>query len=65
MVDKIVNEPVGGAHRDPAAMAASLKRALSESLRHFQHTKPSDLLKQRLERLQGFGKFEDTKTAGR
>ncbi|MDD4887739.1 MAG: acetyl-CoA carboxylase carboxyltransferase subunit alpha [Thiomonas sp.] len=65
LVDKIVNEPVGGAHRDPAAMAASLKRALGESLRHFQHTKPAELVQQRLDRLQSFGKFEDTKAAGR
>ncbi|MEW6559550.1 MAG: acetyl-CoA carboxylase carboxyltransferase subunit alpha [Pseudomonadota bacterium] len=65
LVDKIVNEPVGGAHRDPAAMAASLKRALGESLRHFQHTPPAELVKQRLDRLQHFGKFEDTKSARR
>ena len=65
LVDKIVNEPVGGAHRDPAAMAASLKRALGESLRHFQHTPPAELVRQRLDRLQHFGKFEDTKSAGR
>ena len=65
LVDKIVNEPVGGAHRDPTAMAASLKRALGESLRHFQHTKPADLVQQRLDRLQAFGKYENTKAAGR
>src|SRR6059036_4333252 len=28
LIDKIVNEPLGGAHRDPAAMAQSLKKAL-------------------------------------
>ena len=46
-------------------MAASLKRALGESLRHFLHTPPAELVKQRLDRLQHFGKFEDTKSAGR
>jgi len=65
LVDKIVNEPIGGAHRDPAAMAASLKRALSEALRQFQHVKPTELVQQRLERLQSFGKFQDTKASGR
>jgi acetyl-CoA carboxylase carboxyl transferase subunit alpha len=65
LVDKIVNEPVGGAHRDPTAMAASLKRALGESLRHFQHTQPADLVQQRLDRLLAFGKYENTKAAGR
>ena len=33
LVDKIVNEPVGGAHRDPKQMAAFLKRALNDALR--------------------------------
>jgi acetyl-CoA carboxylase alpha subunit len=32
-VDKIINEPVGGAHRDPKHMATSLKRALVDALR--------------------------------
>jgi acetyl-CoA carboxylase carboxyl transferase subunit alpha len=32
LVDKIVNEPVGGAHRDPKQMAAFLKRALNDAL---------------------------------
>ncbi|MGC9162998.1 MAG: acetyl-CoA carboxylase carboxyltransferase subunit alpha [Thiomonas sp.] len=64
LVDKIVSEPIGGAHRDPNAMAASLKRALSEALRQFQHIKPADLVQQRLNRLQSFGKFQDTKASG-
>ncbi|MBW4047692.1 MAG: acetyl-CoA carboxylase carboxyltransferase subunit alpha [Proteobacteria bacterium] len=63
LIDKIVSEPVGGAHRDPPAMAASLKRALSESLRQFQDIKPADLVKQRYERLCAFGKFQDTKVS--
>ena len=63
LIDKIVSEPVGGAHRDPPAMATSLKRALSESLRQFQDTKPADLVKQRYERLCAFGKFQDTKVS--
>lgn len=33
LIDKIVNEPLGGAHRDPKSMATMLKRALAESLR--------------------------------
>lgn len=63
LIDKIVSEPVGGAHRDPPAMAASLRRALSESLRQFQDIKPADLVKQRYERLCAFGKFQDTKVS--
>ena len=63
LIDKIVSEPVGGAHRDPPAMGASLRRALSESLRQFQDIKPADLVKQRYERLCAFGKFQDTKVS--
>lgn len=64
LIDKIVNEPVGGAHRDPQAMAAALKRALGESLRQFQGIKPADLVRQRYERLCAFGRFQDIKSAG-
>jgi len=36
LIDKIVAEPLGGAHRDVKQMAALLKRALADSLRQFQ-----------------------------
>ena len=34
LIDKVVNEPLGGAHRDHAAMMVTLKKALTEGLRH-------------------------------
>jgi len=61
LVDKIVNEPVGGAHRDPAQMAVYLKRALNDALRQVVDLKPRELLQQRYERLKGYGRFNDTK----
>ena len=61
MIDKIVNEPVGGAHRDPKAMASSLKRALGDALRQVSDLKPKELLQRRYERLQSYGRFTDTK----
>ncbi len=61
LVDKIVNEPVGGAHRDPAQMAVYLKRALNDALRQVADLKPRDLLAQRYERLKSYGRFSDTK----
>lgn len=61
LVDKIVNEPVGGAHRDPKAMAASLKRGLNDALRQVIDLKPKELLQRRYERLQAYGRFSDTK----
>jgi len=60
LVDKIVSEPVGGAHRDTKQMAAFLKRALNDALRQVSDLKPAELLKRRYERLQSYGRFSDT-----
>ncbi|MEO8805422.1 MAG: acetyl-CoA carboxylase carboxyltransferase subunit alpha [Burkholderiaceae bacterium] len=61
LVDKIVNEPVGGGHRDIKQMAAFLKRALNDALRQVSDLSTKDLLKRRYERLQAYGRFSDTK----
>ncbi len=60
LVDRIVAEPVGGAHRDPPQMAGLLKRALTDALRQFQGIKTKDLLAARHTRLMGYGKFKET-----
>ena len=60
LVDKIVNEPVGGGHRDIKQMAAHLKRALNDALRQVSDLKPKELLQRRYERLQTYGRFTDT-----
>lgn len=65
VIDKIVNEPVGGAQRDPKQMAAFLKRALTEAYRQVSDLKVEDLLARRYERLQSYGRFTDTKTTGK
>ncbi|MDR1968058.1 MAG: acetyl-CoA carboxylase carboxyl transferase subunit alpha, partial [Burkholderiaceae bacterium] len=61
LIDKIVNEPVGGAHRDPRQMSAFLKRALGDAWRQLSDLKPRELLDRRYERLQSYGRFNDTK----
>ena len=61
LVDKIVAEPVGGAHRDPRQMAGFLKRALGDAWRQVSDLKPKELLERRYERLQSYGRFTDTK----
>jgi acetyl-CoA carboxylase carboxyl transferase subunit alpha len=61
VIDKIVSEPVGGAHRDVPWMAAQLKRALADALRQSSDLKPKDLLQRRYERLRAYGRFSDTK----
>jgi acetyl-CoA carboxylase carboxyl transferase subunit alpha len=64
LIDRIVSEPVGGAHRDPKQMSALLKRALGDSLRQFQGVKVKDLLAARHARLMGYGKFKETSADG-
>ncbi|MDQ5848500.1 MAG: acetyl-CoA carboxylase carboxyltransferase subunit alpha, partial [Pseudomonadota bacterium] len=59
LVDKIVSEPLGGAHRDPQATAQSLKKALAEALKQVQDKSPKELVEERLERLMGYGKFKE------
>src|SRR5204863_4161662 len=56
LVDKIVNEPVGGAHREPKQMAASLKRALSDAMRQVSDLSARDLVQRRYQRLQSYGR---------
>jgi acetyl-CoA carboxylase carboxyl transferase subunit alpha len=64
LIDKIVAEPLGGAHRDPKQMAAMLKRALADTLRQFQGMKTKELLAARHERLLAYGKFKSTTSEG-
>jgi acetyl-CoA carboxylase carboxyl transferase subunit alpha len=59
LIDKIVNEPLGGAHRDPKQMAILLKRALADTLRQFQGVKTKDLMAARHEKLMSYGKFKE------
>ncbi|GAB4298813.1 MAG: acetyl-CoA carboxylase carboxyl transferase subunit alpha [Thiohalomonadaceae bacterium] len=57
LIDKIIDEPLGGAHRDVDAAAANLKAALIESLDGLCKISLPKLLDQRYERLMGFGNF--------
>jgi acetyl-CoA carboxylase carboxyl transferase subunit alpha len=59
LVDKIVSEPIGGAHRDPVTIAQNLKKALFETLRGLQTKSIDELLQSRFERLMGYGKFKE------
>ncbi len=61
LIDKVVNEPVGGAHREPRQMASQLKRALVDALRQVSDLKPKELLQRRYDRLQAYGRYADTK----
>jgi acetyl-CoA carboxylase carboxyl transferase subunit alpha len=59
LIDKVVAEPLGGAHRDHAALMATLKKALTEALRHAQEQPLEALLDAREDKLLGYGKFKE------
>lgn len=59
LVDLIVSEPLGGAHRDPEAMMLSLKNAIKENLVTLQKKQIDKLLTTRYERLMSYGKFKE------
>ncbi len=60
LIDRIVDEPMGGAHRDPDLMMQSLRKALTETLRQLDGKSIDEILKLRYERLMSYGKFKET-----
>jgi len=59
LVDRIVSEPMGGAHRAPEVMMQSLRRALAEELEQLEARPAEELLQTRYERLMSYGKFKE------
>jgi acetyl-CoA carboxylase carboxyl transferase subunit alpha len=59
VVDRIVEEPNGGAHKDPARAAASLKAAIVESLEALSRKSLDTLLEERRARFLGLGAFSE------
>ena len=59
LVDEIVPEPLGGAHRDPATMGANLKKAIAANLARLREIPPEQLLERRYQRLMQYGVFEE------
>jgi len=59
LVDKIVAEPLGGAHRDYAATMQSVKKALQEALKQAQNKPVASLMQDRFNKLMSYGKFKE------
>jgi acetyl-CoA carboxylase carboxyl transferase subunit alpha len=59
LIDKIISEPLGGAHRDHAAMAQNLKKALQEALKQLSGLSTAELLATRYERLMSYGRYKE------
>jgi acetyl-CoA carboxylase carboxyl transferase subunit alpha len=62
LIDKIISEPLGGAHRDHAAMAQNLKKALQDALRAASNKGVEELIEARFDRLMQYGKFKEVET---
>ncbi len=60
LVDTIIEEPLGGAHRDPAAIAAAVQSELTASLDNLIALSTDELLTRRHKRLRAFGSFDAT-----
>jgi len=58
LIDRIIPEPLGGAHRDYDAVANNIREALQSSLRELRALNSDQLLEKRYQRLMGFGKFD-------
>jgi acetyl-CoA carboxylase carboxyl transferase subunit alpha len=59
LIDKIVGEPLGGAHRDHDATMLTVKKALQDSWRQLKETPLDKLLETRFAKLIGYGKFKE------
>ena len=62
LIDKVVNEPPGGAHRDHAATMVALRKVLTEQLRQLQDQPLEALLDAREDKLLSYGKFKELAT---
>jgi len=59
LVDRVVTEPPGGAHRDPTVIMQTLRKALQEALAEAQERPVNDLVEARFVRLMDYGKFKE------
>ena len=59
LIDKILNEPLGGAHRDPQAMAVTLKKAIADSLKTLSEKTADKIVQERQKKLLELGKFKE------
>ncbi len=57
LIDKVIDEPLGGAHRDQEAMMQVMKNSLQEALASLKRKSMDQLLEERFERLLAYGRF--------
>ena len=59
LIDRIINEPLGGAHRDMQTAMKNVKAVLEEQLREAQSIPMADLLSRRFDRIMAYGQFTE------
>jgi acetyl-CoA carboxylase carboxyl transferase subunit alpha len=59
LIDEIIREPLGGAHRDPSAMAEAIRQTLAKHLRDLEVVDVQELLRRRTMRLESYGSFRE------
>jgi len=59
LVDKIINEPLGGAQRDYAATMQNVKKALQDALKTVENKPTLNMMQDRFNRLMSYGKFKE------
>ncbi|MDH5535359.1 MAG: acetyl-CoA carboxylase carboxyltransferase subunit alpha [Betaproteobacteria bacterium] len=62
LIDRIVNEPLGGAHRDHEAMMQNMKKALQDAWRQLRDREADELVEARIAKIIGYGKFKEVET---
>jgi acetyl-CoA carboxylase carboxyl transferase subunit alpha len=65
LIDDILPEPLGGAHRDREAAANTLEKYLDERLRELKRRKVETLVKRRYERIRGLGSYFEPASAAK
>ena len=59
LIDEVLQEPLGGAHRNPVAMSETIKNALLQALAELQGLPLATLVERRQQRLLAYGQFKD------
>lgn len=63
LIDEIVLEPMGGAHRDPELMAKTLRKNLTDRMKYLRRFTPEKLIARRLNRIMRYGGYETVTAA--
>ena len=63
LVDRVIDEPLGGAHQNPDMMAANLASALTEELTAQRQLSIDELVLTRRDKWRQFGEFQEEESA--